>query len=340
MKPRPASRDAGGDPLRRQVDLDAERGEHVGRAERDDRARLPCLATLTPAPATISAAAVEIVVGAGGIAPGADDVDGVRRRDDRRHLGAHGADRAGDLVRRLAAHPQRHQEAADLRGRRPARQQEVEGLRRLAAAEGPRCGAADEGLELVHHALPQVPAIPPRRDVEEVLQDAMAVLGADRSRVELHPVHRRAAMRHAHDDAVIRLRGDLQRVGQGVAVDDQRVVTRGLERPVDAAEHAAALVVDLRELAVHRQRRLGHGRAEHLSDRLVAEADAEERRPARRLGRSARSRCRRRCRGCRGRATARWRRARRPGPRPPSLHRCDAPCPRTRAGRYSARGSR
>jgi hypothetical protein len=61
------------------------------------------------------------IVGARGIAAGADDVDRVGGRLDRKHLLAHHADRAVDLVNAFATHPQRHQEAADLGGRGVAR---------------------------------------------------------------------------------------------------------------------------------------------------------------------------------------------------------------------------
>ena len=66
-------------------------------------------------------------------------------------------------------------------------------------------------------------------------------------------------------------------VRHGVALDHQRMVARRLERAVDAAEDAVALVADLGELAVHRQRRAHDLAAEGLADRLVAEADAEDR---------------------------------------------------------------
>ncbi len=53
------------------------------------------------------------------------------------------------------------------------------------------------------------------------------------------------------------------------------MVARRLERPVDAAEHALALVRHLGQLAVHRLRRADDVAAERLADRLMAEADAE-----------------------------------------------------------------
>ena len=61
------------------------------------------------------------------------------------------------------------------------------------------------------------------------------------------------------------------------ALDHQRMIARRLERRVDAAENSAALVADFRQLAVHRRRRAHHLAAERLADRLMAEADAEDR---------------------------------------------------------------
>ena len=65
--------------------------------------------------------------------------------------------------------------------------------------------------------------------------------------------------------------------GSDVRRDGQRVVAGRLERAVDAAEHAVALVDDRRHLAVHQRRRAHHRAAIGLADRLVAEADAEDR---------------------------------------------------------------
>jgi hypothetical protein len=81
------------------------------------------------------------VVGAAGIAAGADDVDGIGRRFDRQHLGAHRGDGADDLVDGFAADAQRHQEAADLRRRRLAGHQDVEGLAGLLTVRGSRLAA-------------------------------------------------------------------------------------------------------------------------------------------------------------------------------------------------------
>jgi hypothetical protein len=79
-----------------------------------------------------------------------------------------------------------------------------------------------------------------------------------------------------HDD-VAGLGGDFEFVGKAVAVDDQRVVPRGLEGRRHVLEHALARVANARELAVHWLWCPHHLAAEYLPDRLVAEADAEHR---------------------------------------------------------------
>src|ERR1700722_6767937 len=55
------------------------------------------------------------------------------------------------------------------------------------------------------------------------------------------------------------------------------MIARRLERAVDAAEYAFALVAYLGELAVDGHRRAHHLSAERLADSLMSEADAEHR---------------------------------------------------------------
>ena len=125
--------------------------------------------------------------------------------------------------------------------------------------------------------------IPGVGEFEKILQHQVPVLGGDALGMKLHAMDRQALMHHAHDQAVVGLGIDDQFARHAVALDHQRVVARGLERPVDAAEDAGALVPDVRELAVHRHRRAHHLAAEDLADGLMAEADAEQRHLARRL---------------------------------------------------------
>ena len=91
------------------------------------------------------------------------------------------------------------------------------------------------------------------------------------------------AVAQAHDQPILGPGGHLQAVGQVVAADDQRVVAGGLERLGQAGEHARAAVVDRRELAVHHVRRAHHRAAIGRADRLVAQADAQDRHRAAQL---------------------------------------------------------
>ena len=72
----------------------------------------------------------------------------------------------------------------------------------------------------------------------------------------------------------------------------QAVVARGGERVRQAGEDALAGVVDRAGLAVHQALGADHLAAHGLADRLVAEADAEDRQVVRRARRSAPGRCR------------------------------------------------
>ena len=94
--------------------------------------------------------------------------------------------------------------------------------------------------------------------------------------MELHAVNRQRLVAQAHDD-VAGLGRDVEILGEALAVDDQRMIARRLEGRGHVLEHALVLVFDARQLAVHRLRRAHHLAAEHLTDRLVAEADAQQR---------------------------------------------------------------
>src|SRR5262245_2066312 len=96
--------------------------------------------------------------------------------------------------------------------------------------------------------------------------------------MELDPLDGIATMTQPHDLAVLGPGGDLERVGHGLAHHRQRVVARGDEGVAEPGEYAAAVVADRGRLAVHLRLRARDRRAVRLADRLVAEADAEDRR--------------------------------------------------------------
>ena len=95
--------------------------------------------------------------------------------------------------------------------------------------------------------------------------------------MELHPFDVVGAMTESHDEAVGRLGGDLEIVGDGGPVDDQRVVPRGFQWVGEPLEDTRIPVLDERGLAVHDVGGPYHRSAEHFSDALMTEADPEER---------------------------------------------------------------
>lgn len=78
--------------------------------------------------------------------------------------------------------------------------------------------------------------------------------------------------------------GDGQRIGQGVGINGQAVVAGGVERVGHTGENAGAVMIDRRDLAMHGHRRAHHPPPENLPDGLMAQTDAKDRHPARRLG--------------------------------------------------------
>ena len=81
---------------------------------------------------------------------------------------------------------------------------------------------------------------------------------------------------HAHDLALRRVSGYLEEVGKTPLFGDQGVVAGGAEGIGEPVINGAAVVVDARYLAVHHVLRAPRCAAEDLDDALVAEADAED----------------------------------------------------------------
>ena len=76
---------------------------------------------------------------------------------------------------------------------------------------------------------------------------------------------------------VLRDGDDLEASGIVLALDDQRVVAHDFHRRRQAGEHAGSVVADLRRLAVHDAIGADDVAAVRFADRLMAEADAEDR---------------------------------------------------------------
>ena len=144
----PGLMDAAFDGIRRNPDLDAERGEGVGRARTRGRGAIAVLGDRHAAGGGDDRGERRDVERARTVAAGAHDIDRVRRRPDADHLGAHRRDRAGDFVDGLPAHPQRHEEPAHLRRGDFARQHRIESVFSLRPGEGRSRGDfCDQRLE-------------------------------------------------------------------------------------------------------------------------------------------------------------------------------------------------
>src|SRR5687768_13646618 len=65
---------------------------------------------------------------------------------------------------------------------------------------------------------------------QKVGEQLVAVLGQDRLGVKLNALDRQRLMAHTHDLAVLGPGGHLQAIGHALALDDERVIARGLDR--------------------------------------------------------------------------------------------------------------
>src|SRR6201987_3483674 len=208
--------------------------------EREDNARLPCLATGTPAPATISAAQVEILnepeasppapttsMASGGActrsilarmtltAPVISSTLSPRTRNAINSPPICDGVASPDIIcsnavaasSRVSAAPVAALAMSDLNSTVTAR-----------PSIDPRPRQARSG---VIGAAPSGGAIPRLRDFEEIFQEQMTVLGGDAFGMELHPVRRQPVMRKPHHQTVLGLRGHIEIAGQARLLDQQ-----------------------------------------------------------------------------------------------------------------------
>ena len=177
-----------------EVDLDAERRQRVGRAGFRRERAVAVLGDRHAGAGDDEGRAGRDVVGAGGVAAGADDVDRALRRLDRRH-----ARRAWSRRRRRSRPTVSPRTRSAIRKppicarRRLARHDDVEGASassRVSCSPGGDLG--EEALHVGHVRRARRPAraLKARGDLEEILEDAVAVLGGDAFGMELHAVHR------------------------------------------------------------------------------------------------------------------------------------------------------
>ena len=112
-------------------------------------------------------------------------------------------------------------------------------------------------------------------EADEVPQQLLAVLGADRLGMELHTPDWPGAVPQSHRHAVIGARDHRQDVGNRAR--HQRVVADGRERRRDPGEQVVTVVHHQRRAAMPRLGSGRHGPSEHITDSLVPQAHAEER---------------------------------------------------------------
>ena len=245
--------------------------------QREVADRLPCLATATPAPATTNVDVVEMLNVERPPPVPQVSMNGPSGRRDRLGVRAHGGRQAGELLGRLPLRAQGHEEAGGLHVAGLAGHDRVEGLRGAVAAEvltgeQPVDGVGQDlrGHERTAYA-DRLRKLPSRALPSPVRIDSgwnwTPSTGRCRWRrpITTSPSHQAVTSRSA----------------RAVGVDHQRVVAGRRHRGRQAGEDRAPVVRDLARLAVHRLAPAHHPAAERLADRLVAEADAEDRHRAR-----------------------------------------------------------
>lgn len=95
--------------------------------------------------------------------------------------------------------------------------------------------------------------------------------------MKLHAFGLAAAMADAHHFVFVGPRGDFEFRRNRVAANDEAVIASGFERIRHAAEHAFAVVMNKRRLAVHDSVVANDGAAENVAHALMAETHAEDR---------------------------------------------------------------
>src|SRR5262249_21701005 len=259
----------------------------------DDSARFPCLATGTPAPATIKAAQVEMLnepeasppvpttstAPAGAVtpsilarivvtAPVISSTVSPRTRSAISSPPICDGVASPDIMRSKAP-------AASSRVRlAPVATLAMSALKSSAIVNVSGCRLQRRCFARRHWA-PTSLFIPGGGDVEKIPEHQIPVLRGDAFRVELHTMHRKAGMDQPHDQAVVRLGIHRKFVRHARALNHERMIARCLQRSVNAAKHAGTLVADLGDLSMLRGC-AHHLAAKSLPDGLVAKAYAQD----------------------------------------------------------------
>ena len=199
---------------------------------------------------------------------GAAGVQEVARDLQRRLLAPQDRNAPGDLRRGIALGVQRHQEAGDLRRVEVAVGQLLHERGGLLLRQ---VGAGRHRVQQPRHV--QRFALV----VQKVRQQSPPGRGRDRFRVKLHALHDVPFMPDAHDLAIRRSRGHREPRRHRIRVDHQRMIAGEHRRRRYAAEHAAPVRGYRIGLAVYDRLRLDDAPSEGGADRLVSQADPEDR---------------------------------------------------------------
>ena len=95
--------------------------------------------------------------------------------------------------------------------------------------------------------------------------------------MKLNAFDLKLSMTQAHDDAIGRARGNLKTGRQRFALDDQGMIAPAGERPFQSRKDRLAIVLNFRGFAVKDRWRTDYSAAEDLANRLVSEANAQDR---------------------------------------------------------------
>ena len=255
------------DPVGRQLEREAERLEHVGRARGRRHGAVAVLRDPGAGGGRHQRGCGRDVERPSAVAAGPGGVDEVvPLRAHRQHVGSHRLGAARDLLRRLALQPSATRKAADQRRRGLAAHDRVHRLARLGPGQVVPVEEPSEGV--LHHDRSR--KFRARSEPTGVSTDSgwnwTPSTGSSRWRT---PITSPSAQ-VARDFELV---GDR---GRG-----ERVVAAGKEVGREPVEQALAVVADQARLPVDERLRAADLAAECLDDRLVPEADAERRRARR-----------------------------------------------------------
>src|ERR1043165_6806987 len=114
-------------------------------------------------------------------------------------------------------------------------------------------------------------------ELEEILQNLAPALGENTFRMELNSPDGIQLVLYAHDFSFLGLGSNLQAVGQGIALDDQRMIAGCRERVGHTFEQSFAVMFNWGSLAVHHSVIDDYIAAEHMPDALMAQANTQGR---------------------------------------------------------------